>query len=563
MDAVPVEIWHNIFALACTDDGYTGRSLSLVSTYFHDISALFKYQSLVVTHWSQIIAFSKIFCQLPASQRKIKYLFVHHPYPFLDIQGHQITDTDQTSEQSQSEADVADCEGSEESNSESDLEDEKELLEDKSSSGPPETLDITPLEDTCDQSGLQNDSHSDSDSNWFADADSSWASHSDSERDTDFEGSLNSEEEWEVKDDALYLQRIRDGSIPPWRTYLDVFSQAREADDWMNRSVSGSDSPWNYHDSVWDSEFEGSLDAEEEREVLEDAYYLAAAYDKLLPPEGDTRDDTLRDAEIQMFFDNVLQAFHAILNETSSTLQILSVYWTSFKPLRIHELLPPLPCLEELHINQFSSLGDICEDPPVTVLFPRLLFLYTSDGTPRKLSFLADEIARIAPNLTHLRFTHRQWVTSNYLRQIKFSNVTGCSALHLSSKTPPRNIISTSTEVVLSLNALNTAPLSLITQLLSRNNGSERYLGMSRYLGLVTRLKVTIRRRSGKIIGPVESQEMMDLGGVVLIAPLNALSHQLRLSEPFNRTVCGIIDCVCRYAWTIFEIPFLSTVSTS
>jgi hypothetical protein len=319
----------------------------------------------------------------------------------LDIQGQKslITDTDQTS-------DVVDYEGSEESNSESDSEDEKEPLEDESFSSSPETLDITTSEDSCDQSGLQNDSHSDSDSTWFTDADSGWANHSDSERDTDFEGSLNSEKERGVKDDALYLKRVRDdGSIPPWRTYPDVFLQAREADDWMSSSVSSSDSSWNYHDSVWDSEFEGSLDSEEERELLEDAYYLAAAHDKFLPPDGDTRDDTLRDAEIQMFFENILQAFHAILNETSSTLQILSVYWTSFKPLRMHELLPSLPCLEELRMNQFSILGDICEELPITVLFPRLLFLYTSDGNRRKLSFLADELARIAPNLTHLRFT--------------------------------------------------------------------------------------------------------------------------------------------------------------
>jgi hypothetical protein len=73
---------------ACMDDGSTGRSLSLVSTHFREISAPFMYQSIAITHWSQIIAFSRFFCKLPASQKKIAALFVHHPYPFLDVDGY-------------------------------------------------------------------------------------------------------------------------------------------------------------------------------------------------------------------------------------------------------------------------------------------------------------------------------------------------------------------------------------------------------------------------------------------------------------------------------------------
>jgi hypothetical protein len=77
-----------------------------------------------------------------------------------------------------------------------------------------------------------------------------------------------------------------------------------------------------------------------------------SANDRTSDSEGSSDDvwdynnlrDDLRDADIQAFFDNVLQALHAVLNEISSTLQILAVYWTSFQPLQIHELLPPLPC---------------------------------------------------------------------------------------------------------------------------------------------------------------------------------------------------------------------------
>ena len=301
---LPVEIWHLIFSLACTDDGSTGRSLSLVSTHFRDISAPFKYQSITITRWSQIIAFSQFFCKLPASQKKILFLFVHHPLPFLDVNGHGY-----------------------------------------------------PLTKPTDQ--------------------------------------LSEE---------LNIQEIRDESPLPECSNgegvlvaLDVGSLF--ASDCDSESTPGSDDSWDQSDGVWDSEFEGSLDDEEEREILEDAEYLKAVRDERLPHDSSTRDDVLRDAEIQAFFDNVLQAFHAVLNEISSTLQLLAVYWTSFKPLQIHELLPPLPCLVELHINRSFICHEYnYENPPTTTLFPGLLSLYISGHILAGLTF-GDELARIAPNL--------------------------------------------------------------------------------------------------------------------------------------------------------------------
>ena len=82
----PPEIWHEIFALACTDTGLTGRSLSLVSKEFNEISGPLKYQSIAITRWRQLIAFAQTFTQLPDVQKKIKYLFIHCPYPFLDVE---------------------------------------------------------------------------------------------------------------------------------------------------------------------------------------------------------------------------------------------------------------------------------------------------------------------------------------------------------------------------------------------------------------------------------------------------------------------------------------------
>ena len=310
----PVEIWHLIFSLACTDDGFTSRSLSLVSTHFRDISTPFKYRSIALTHCSQIISFSKSFCKLPASQKNTVYLFVHHPYPFLDVDGYPTLSTgkDQT------------------------CEDDSESFEE--------------------------------------------------------------------------IRKIRDGSAPPECNDEDVIEEELDvgilsAGDSDSYRSSPGDSPRG--DS--DSEFGGTFDSEEEREILEDVEYLEAVRDGRLKHDGDTRDDNLRDAELQAFFkfDEVLHAFHAILNEISSTLQLLAVYWVSFKPLQMHKILPVLlPCLKELHIGRSSIIMSeyIYEEPPTTVLFPQLKSLYISGDNPRKLSF-SQELARVAPNLASLRFS--------------------------------------------------------------------------------------------------------------------------------------------------------------
>ena len=324
MDIFPVEIWHLIFSLACTGDGSTGRSLSLVSTRFRDISAPFKFQSIAITHWSQIIAFSQFFCNLPPSQKKTVALCVHHPYPFLDVDGYSnpsvAMGTDQMS-------DYHESSGSEESEDIQEIRDSLALLGCKDSDGVIEVLDVE---------------------NLFA-----------------CDGDFKSGSERNGSDDGF----------------------------------------WDNSDSESDSEFEGSLDSEEEREILEDVDYLESVRDGRLTSDGNTRDDNLRDADIQAFFDKVLQAFHVVLNEISSTLQVLAVYRNSFEPLQMHEILPVLPCLIELHINRSSVITkEFYEEPPATVLFPRLKYLYLSGDNPRKLSF-CKEVARVAPNLAFLRFS--------------------------------------------------------------------------------------------------------------------------------------------------------------
>ena len=185
---LPVEIWHLIFSLACTDDGSTGRSLSLVSTHFRDISAPFKYQSIAITHWSKIIAFSHFFCELPASQKRTRFLFVHHSLPFLDVNGYPLTKpADQSSEGSDiqeicDESTIPECN------------DGDGILED-------EAMDVESL------------FASDCDSESAPGSDGSW-DRSDGVWDSEFEGSLDDDEKTEILKDIIYLKAVHDERFP-------------------------------------------------------------------------------------------------------------------------------------------------------------------------------------------------------------------------------------------------------------------------------------------------------------------------------------------------------------
>ena len=289
----PTEIWYEICALACTDTGITGRSLSLVSKHFHVVSRPFKYQSIAITQWRQLIAFAQTFSQLLDDQKRIKYLYIHCPYPFLHVEDNPR------------------------------LSDERPCLENY------------------------------------------------------------------PRDPSL------DGG--------NYYSEEEDSDSDLDYLASESDSDL---DSDFYSDLGGSLTSDEKREIFEDAKYLQAVREGSLPVEGSTREDNsdILDDNIQAVFDQAIQALHVILNETSSTLNILTLYWTSFRPLPIHYILPPLPFLDELHLFRCCIVAeDVYDDGSTTALFPRLRLLFISgDQYNRSLS---RSIATIAPNLTHFRFT--------------------------------------------------------------------------------------------------------------------------------------------------------------
>jgi hypothetical protein len=82
MDHCPVEIHAHIFQLACTDGGYTGRALSLVSKYFHDVSKPTKYYSVSCHGFWQAIEFLRLITNLPPHHRIVCHLSVTDAYPY-------------------------------------------------------------------------------------------------------------------------------------------------------------------------------------------------------------------------------------------------------------------------------------------------------------------------------------------------------------------------------------------------------------------------------------------------------------------------------------------------
>ena len=76
MDNIPLEISLYIFTLACTDNGFTGRSLSHVSRYVREASQTVKLQSICLHGHDQILAFAELIEYTPAIARNVRQLFI-------------------------------------------------------------------------------------------------------------------------------------------------------------------------------------------------------------------------------------------------------------------------------------------------------------------------------------------------------------------------------------------------------------------------------------------------------------------------------------------------------
>jgi hypothetical protein len=76
MEKVPPEIWIKIWTHACLDNGYTGRSLSLVSRFVRDTSEPVRLQSISLRGHDQILAFASLLKRTPPYLRHVRYLFI-------------------------------------------------------------------------------------------------------------------------------------------------------------------------------------------------------------------------------------------------------------------------------------------------------------------------------------------------------------------------------------------------------------------------------------------------------------------------------------------------------
>ncbi|KAI0795919.1 hypothetical protein C8Q75DRAFT_791081 [Abortiporus biennis] len=76
MNTLPPELHSLIFEFACTDDGYTARSLSLVSHYTRDASKAFLYQCLSVAGLDQLLTITEKLEEAPHRLRRVRHLFL-------------------------------------------------------------------------------------------------------------------------------------------------------------------------------------------------------------------------------------------------------------------------------------------------------------------------------------------------------------------------------------------------------------------------------------------------------------------------------------------------------
>lgn len=76
MESLPIELHSQIFELACTDDGTTARSLSMVSRYVREVSQPFALQSVAVSGLSSLAGLVEKLETLPSRKRRVRKLFI-------------------------------------------------------------------------------------------------------------------------------------------------------------------------------------------------------------------------------------------------------------------------------------------------------------------------------------------------------------------------------------------------------------------------------------------------------------------------------------------------------
>ena len=84
MERCPPEILHHIFALACKDGGFTGRSLSLVSHTISEKSSYSRLHSVACRGADQILSFARMLDTRPPHLRVVSHLCLTLSYKVSD-----------------------------------------------------------------------------------------------------------------------------------------------------------------------------------------------------------------------------------------------------------------------------------------------------------------------------------------------------------------------------------------------------------------------------------------------------------------------------------------------
>ncbi|KAF7979722.1 hypothetical protein HWV62_41078 [Athelia sp. TMB] len=96
MDRCPTELLHLIFSYACTDGGFTGRSLSAVSRHIHECSKPFNLQSVALHGTRQTLAFATALKKIPVHLRQVRHLFISND----EVDGRDIIGSEKPAEPS-------------------------------------------------------------------------------------------------------------------------------------------------------------------------------------------------------------------------------------------------------------------------------------------------------------------------------------------------------------------------------------------------------------------------------------------------------------------------------
>ena len=74
----PIEISDEIFSMACTDDGATGRPLSTIKKRIREVSKVFKYQTFIVMQY-QLRSLALVLRSSPLNTRRDVHLLIKYP----------------------------------------------------------------------------------------------------------------------------------------------------------------------------------------------------------------------------------------------------------------------------------------------------------------------------------------------------------------------------------------------------------------------------------------------------------------------------------------------------